>query len=71
MISSERVKNIIDNYPFFIGKPILTLLSDSKVKVEGICAWCGGNGQCQPCNSIGILTFEDDDEFVIDIEEKS
>ena len=49
----------------------MTPLSDSKVKVEGICAWCGGNGQCQPCNSIGILTFEDDDEFVIDIEEKS
>ena len=69
MISSERVKNIIDNYPFFIGKPILTPLPGNKVQVEGICAWCSGD-VCQPCNGIGLLTFEDNDEFVIDIEEK-
>ena len=71
MISAERVKNIIDNYPFFIGKPILTPLYGNKIQVKGICAWCCGDEQCQPCDSIGILTFEDDDEFVIDIEEKS
>jgi hypothetical protein len=68
MISAERVKNIIYNYHFFIDKPIFTPLSDNKVQIEGICAWCCGcDGQCQPCDGIGILTFEDDDEFVIDI----
>lgn len=67
MISPDRTEKIIYSYPFFYGNPVLKPLSDNKVEVSGICAWCIGHGvvdfhSCYPCSGRGWLTFEDEQE---------